>query len=386
MKKILNILMAALVFTGVSSCSDDLEYKPGGVTPVKTLLLPADNYYVELQSASTATFTFAWEPAQAEDGQRPHYEVVFFTEPGGAIVYRLDAGSSASVSFAHKDLNLAAKAAGVEAGETGDIYWSVVASRGVTEAPVEAAPRCLSVKRLFGFDVIPATLFITGDASEAGTELADAMQFQMTSPQNETGEFTVISRLEAGKTYELCEDTSGSGRRFSIEEGELREFGADVKPATKPASVAKSGIYRVYVDFNTRATIVEEVEKLVMYQRDDVGGAAQMTYQGKGVWLLEKHNTTEGDNRYGFCATLNNGSSYQEKWSSVNLNNNDAPTTSSPAAWWEVYMNKDISNDGWWGYTYKWISSEWDVTKVVTIEMHMDHTRDYFYHTVTYIK
>ena len=41
MKKILNILMAALVLTGIS-CSEDLEYKPGGVTPVQTLLLPAN--------------------------------------------------------------------------------------------------------------------------------------------------------------------------------------------------------------------------------------------------------------------------------------------------------------------------------------------------------
>ena len=73
MKKILNILMAALVLTGIS-CSEDLEYKPGGVTPVQTLLLPADNYYVELQSASTATLRFSWEPALAADGQLPHYE------------------------------------------------------------------------------------------------------------------------------------------------------------------------------------------------------------------------------------------------------------------------------------------------------------------------
>ena len=57
MKKILNILMAALVLTGIS-CSEDLEYKPGGVTPVQTLLLPADNYYVELQSASNGDAPF----------------------------------------------------------------------------------------------------------------------------------------------------------------------------------------------------------------------------------------------------------------------------------------------------------------------------------------
>ena len=99
MKKILNILMAALVLTGIS-CSEDLEYKPGDVTPVQTLLLPADNYYVELQSASTATLRFSWEPALAADGQLPHYEVVFFGKPGGEIIYRCDAGSSTRRSTA----------------------------------------------------------------------------------------------------------------------------------------------------------------------------------------------------------------------------------------------------------------------------------------------
>lgn len=383
MKRLLNILMAGLVIAG-ASCSDDLTYEPGGVTPVTGLLAPADNYYVELLSASTATVEFSWEPALAEDGQLPHYEVVFMSQPDGDIVYRLDAGSSTTASFAHKDLNLAAKAAGIEAGESGDMYWAVVSSRGVTEAPVGATPRCISVKRLFGFDVIPSTLYLTGEATETGTDLASAMQFQMTGADG--GEFTVIGYLEAGKTYEMCEDTSGSGRRFSIEGGELREFGADVKPATAAASVETSGIYRIYVDFNTRATIVEQVTKLAMYQRDNVGGAVELTYQGLGVWLLEKHTTEDGDNRYGFVATLSGDTTYQEKWSSVNYNNNDAPTSGSAPDWWKIYMNKDITSDGWWGYTFKWITDSWSATKVVTIEVHMDHTRDYYYHTVTYIE
>lgn len=77
MKKILNMLMAAGLAVWGASCSSDLDYEPGGVTPVKALLLPADNWYVELQSASSATETFSWEPALAADGQLPHYEVVF---------------------------------------------------------------------------------------------------------------------------------------------------------------------------------------------------------------------------------------------------------------------------------------------------------------------
>ena len=147
-----------------------------------------------------------------------------------------------------------------------------------------------------------------------------------------------------------------------------------------------SGIYRIYVDFNTRATIVEQVTKLAMYQRDNVGGAVELTYQGLGVWLLEKHTTEDGDNRYGFVATLSGDTTYQEKWSSVNYNNNDAPTSGSAPDWWKIYMNKDITSDGWWGYTFKWITDSWSATKVVTIEVHMDHTRDYYYHTVTYIE
>ena len=384
MKKILNMLMAAGLAVWGASCSSDLDYEPGGVTPVKALLLPADNWYVELQSASSATETFSWEPALAADGQLPHYELVFLAQPDGEIVYRYDAGSKTSVAVPHKELNLAAKAAGIDAGASGDFYWSVVSSRGVTTAPVEATPRCISVKRLFGFDVIPSTLYLTGEATEVGDDLSLAMQFQSTG--EDVGEFTAIMRLEAGKTYSMYETTDASSRHFTIEEGELREFGADVKPATSLASVDKTGIYRVYVDFNTRSTIVEEVTRLAFYQRDDVGNAVELTYQGLGVWKLETHTTTEGDNRYGFLANISGATSYQEKGSSVNYNNNSAPTTGTSLDWWEIYMNKDITADGWWGYTFKWIDSEWAEKKVVTIEVHMDHTQNFFYHTVTYVK
>ena len=208
MKKILNMLMAAGLAVWGASCSSDLDYEPGGVTPVKALLLPADNWYVELQSASSATETFSWEPALAADGQLPHYEVVFLAQPDGEIVYRYDAGSKTSVAVPHKELNLAAKAAGIDAGASGDFYWSVVSSRGVTTAPVEATPRCISVKRLFGFDVIPSTLYLTGEATEVGDDLSLAMQFQSTG--EDVGEFTAIMRLEAGKTYSMYETTDAA--------------------------------------------------------------------------------------------------------------------------------------------------------------------------------
>ena len=205
MKKILNILMAALVLTGIS-CSEDLEYKPGGVTPVQTLLLPADNYYVELQSASTATLRFSWEPALAADGQLPHYEVVFFGKPGGEIVYRCDAGSSTSVDIVHKEINRIANAAGIDVGADGAVYWSVVSSRGVDTAPVVATPRRLELTRLLGFNVIPDQLFLTGEATEGGSDLENACVGRKTGD----GEFTFYQQLEAGKGFTFVSSTSMS--------------------------------------------------------------------------------------------------------------------------------------------------------------------------------
>ena len=198
MKKILNILMAALVLTGIS-CSEDLEYKPGGVTPVQTLLLPADNYYVELQSASTATLRFSWEPALAADGQLPHYEVVFFGKPGGEIIYRCDAGSSTSVDIVHKEINRIANAAGIDVGADGAVYWSVVSSRGVDTAPVVATPRRLELTRLLGFNVIPDQLFLTGEATEGGSDLENAWGTVLAAAQDEARTAQVEKALQLAK-------------------------------------------------------------------------------------------------------------------------------------------------------------------------------------------
>lgn len=295
MKKIFNILVAALVLTGVS-CTDDLEYKPGGVTPVTTLLLPADNYYVELQSASTAVLRFAWEPAQAADGQLPHYEVVFFNKPGGEIVYRYDAGSSTSIAIAHKEINRIASAAGIDVGADGAVYWSVVSCRGIETAPVAAAPRQLELTRLLGFNVIPEQLFLTGDATEAGDELASACVGRKTGD----GEFTFYQRLEAGKGFTFVSSKGDDRATYTVVNGVLNDQSAE------PATIDRTGVYRIKLDMNVRGITFEYIDRVEFNFAPRTSDNGNMEYIGNGCWKFSDYKVEfreEGwglDQRYNF--------------------------------------------------------------------------------------
>ena len=288
MKKILNILMAALVLTGIS-CSEDLEYKPGGVTPVQTLLLPADNYYVELQSASTATLRFSWEPALAADGQLPHYEVVFFGKPGGEIVYRCDAGSSTSVDIVHKEINRIANAAGIDVGADGAVYWSVVSSRGVDTAPVVATPRRLELTRLLGFNVIPDQLFLTGEATEGGSDLENACVGRKTGD----GEFTFYQQLEAGKGFTFVSSKGDDRTTYTVVNGVLNDQSAE------PATIDRSGVYRIKLDLNVRGITFEHIDRVEFNFAPRTEDNGNMEYIGNGCWKFSDYNVKFREESWG---------------------------------------------------------------------------------------
>jgi len=296
MKKYWNIsIMTVLLLTGVS-CSDDLEYEPGGVTPVKTLLSPADNSYLELQSASSALFGFSWEPSQAADGQLPHYEVVFLDRPDGRIVYRLDAGSATSLSVPHKEINRAAAAAGIDVGADGSLYWSVVASRGVYAAPAAAAPRLLEVKRLLGFNVIPEQLYITGEGTENGDDLSAACAAR----GNGEGEFVFYQKLEAGKGFTFASSREAGHTTYTVADGILDDR------STLPATVDRTGVYRIRLDFNIRSIQFEYIDRVKYNFAPRTADNRDMEYIGNGCWKMSSYKVEfreEGwglDERYNF--------------------------------------------------------------------------------------
>ena len=119
----------------LSACKKD-DYKLNtNLQPVSRLTAPADNKFVKLQPATSATVSFEWDQARAEDGSLVLYEVAFDKENGDfsnpIAKYTSDGGGVQNkLSLSHKELNSIAGAAGIPALGTGKLKWTVLAAKG----------------------------------------------------------------------------------------------------------------------------------------------------------------------------------------------------------------------------------------------------------------
>lgn len=365
---------------GGYSCTENKDYEPGGTTPVEKLLTPQDKYFVELQSSSQATLKFSWEPARSEDGQPAHYEVVFFKNATSKdIVYRVDAGSKTSLDLIHKEINRAAGAAGVETGADGSIYWAVVSSRGITEAPVNIVPRELQLKRLLGFNVIPETIYITGDATEGGSDIANAYKAKSTSVDG--GEFTIYHQLEAGKGFVFVSAKDGDKTTYTITNGSLDD------QSTTSATVNESGIYKISLDFNIRAVSVEKVTEVLFNFAPRTADNRPMPYIGNGCWKMTDYKVEfrkeswGWDERYSFLATVGGK---QFIWGST--------TDSRPSEMTGSYYNIqefEYTGDGYKNI-FKFSGTLFDETaaigKTVDITVNMSGDADFYHHLIDNIR
>ena len=349
-KYMLLTLGAALL----AACSSDGEVRDLQVTAVQSIYEPADAKSVVLQSSSSASLYFEWEPSLAEDGGAVLYEVVFdktdgdFSDPL-AIITSDNNGAMNHATISHKTLNQIAASAGVESAETGTLKWTVYASKGIF--PVKAQEdRTLTITRLAGFAEVPAQLYITGEATEVGGELSKAMQMKKVAD----GEFEIYMQLTAGQSFQFVSSNAGTPTTYSLQGEKLVEGGT--------TTVSETGIYRYYVDFNAGSFTSKQVTKVSLFlnwsQRE-----IELAYQGLGVWAVSDY-TIEGlsggdndDDRYKFRMQSTAG---ETEWRAIN---NDSKPTGNESYYYmveksnvEQWTNNEIwknpATDGWSGKTY----------------------------------
>lgn len=338
----------------LAACSSDGEVRHLGVTAVQSLYEPDNGKSVVLQSSASASLFFEWEPALAEDGGAVLYEIAFdkadgdFSDPVYVMASNNNGGDN-SATITHKQLNQIAALAGVESGAQGSLKWTVYSSKGIN--PVKAAEeRTLTLTRLAGFAEVPSQLYITGEGTEAGADLGDAVQMRKVAD----GEFEVFMKLTEGKPFKFVSAVTGTPTEYSLNGDKLVEGGT--------TSVAKTGIYKYYIDFNAGSFTSKEVTKVKLYlnwsQKE-----FELPYKGMGVWELNGLTITgltdsdNSDDRYKFRMESSAG---ETEWRAIN---NDSKPTGNESYYYmveksnvEQWTNNEVwktpATDGWSDKTY----------------------------------
>jgi hypothetical protein len=319
------------------------------LTEVKTLTEPMNEKSIELLPAASASLYFEWEHAKI-DGGPAIYQIAFDKADGNFsnplyMAYSGNNGFNNNITLSHKQLNKIMGMAGVGPSGTGTIKWTVFSSKG-THAMKATQENSLTITRLAGFaeEDIPVDLFVTGEASEGGTDLAKAHRMKAIS----TGEFEVYTKLQTGKPFYFVNAVSGTPNRFSIAQGLVRKEGTSTVPS--------DGIYRITLDFNTGASTVTQVTRLSFYFSPEGKILFDIPYKGYGVFQTRETVTfkQEGwgrDERYKFRMFVKEdaGAGEEEELEWGTLNQTDSrPTASSPASYYYLKLVNPTRWDNKW--------------------------------------
>ena len=146
------ILLICSVFLAIVSCQ---ELNADFTVPTE-LNSPAS---IQLDVSSSVPVVLSWSGGGAADGGIVLYEVLFdkadgdFSKPLATM--KSDLGANPSLSITHAAINTIARNAGIYPLGTGDIKWTVTASKGGVVKKSDKVAN-ITVTRGEGIDNIPA--------------------------------------------------------------------------------------------------------------------------------------------------------------------------------------------------------------------------------------
>lgn len=341
--------IASFVFI-FAACSDNMGETDSSLKEVKTLIEPMDGKAIELQPAASASEYFEWDYADMEGAGPVVYQIAFDKEGGDFsnpiyLAFSDNNGFHNYVTISHKQLNKIAGMADVGPSETGKIKWTVFSSKG-TQAAKAGQENVIEITRLAGFEEkdIPVDVYVTGEASEGGTDLSKAHKMKAIS----TGEFEVYTKLKAGAPYYFVSANSGTPNEFSTEDGLIKKEGT--------STVAADGVYKITLDFNTGATTYTLVAGIGFYFSPEGKLLFELPYIGNGVFQTTATVTfkQEGwgrDERYKFRMFVKENGGLDElkelEWGT--LNQTDArPTATTPESYYYMQLVSPTQWDNKW--------------------------------------
>lgn len=366
--------MVLLTMLVISSCKQDIRSLDISFTPVSTLIGPSDQQDLKLNAQSDSNIVFQWTPATTPDSGLILYQVAFdsvgsnFSKP----IYKVlsdGSGVMTQATVSQKLLNQIAALAGIQASSTGKVAWTVIASKAAN-AKASSMTRTLILERPAGFAVLPDSLFLTGSATEAGTDITKAIPMKKTAD----GVFELYTSLKAG-TYQLTDKANGSGTRYYIDTNDNM-----IKEGNSLTTfVGATKAYRLTCDFTVATVQAVQIDSIGLYQSAKNEEIGELAYIGNSTWAIDSlpvvfvQFSWGRDDRYKFILHTPKGS---EWWGSQNYNN-ARPAGQPPSYFYLV----PVSNTQW-DYTFKFDPAA--DGHEVNVNIYFQSTAPYI-HKITYL-
>lgn len=356
--KIKNLTIKTLVLVSLISmsvaCSDNMGTPDNRLAEVTNLVEPMNDRELVLESSISAALYFEWDYVNPDEAGVAAYRVAF-DRPDGDFsnpIYVVNAGNNGfanNVSLSHKDLNSIADKAGIHPSSTGTIKWTVLSSKG-TQTMKSSQEHTLIVTRLGGFDELPIDLFITGEATEGGSNITNAIGMKKLSE----GVFEIYTQLTEGLPYQFVSNKSGSGTVYSLSGENIILDGT--------SEVEETGVYKLYLDLEVGSFSMKQVTDVSLFL-NWAQLYIELPYLGAGVWGVTDYEISglsgnnNSDDRYKFRMASSEG---ETEWRSPD---NDSKPTGDPEYYYmvertnvEQWTNGQIwktpATDGWNGKIY----------------------------------
>jgi len=353
------------------ACGDNMGETDSRVADVKSLIEPANGRTIALEPSASASMYFEWDYAVPNAGGSMVYQIAFDRADGdfSSPVYILASGNNGfnnSITLTHKQMNKIAGMAGIAPSETGNIKWTIFASKG-TKTVKAAAENSLAITRLAGFEDLPFDVFVTGDASEGGTDLSKAHQMKAISG----GEFEIYTYLKGGQPFYFVDNIkAGSMRKFNTDNGLIKENGT--------TTVSADGVYCISLDFNIGACTYSLVTGIGFYFSPSDAVLFDLPYVGYGVFRAVKQTVTfkeesgGRDERYKFRMFIKEqagaGADKELEWATLNQTDS-RPNATSPESYYYMRLTESLTQ---WDNKWKLMSDFDDVAADYTIYLTAD--------------
>ena len=301
MKKIKLLFAAFTAFAFMISCEEEDNLAPLGEWELSEPALESTGSISLDEDDPIEKYEFTWEPAVSSERYQVRYDVIIDTIGSGndetPIISKVseNGGKSTRVVFNAAELDLALSYAGFEAGNNAEVEMTVIA-KSIDKQSLDTQD--ISISR-FETEYKPEQLFISGAATEVGTNLSGALPARALtdSEGNITFIFEAYTHLEAGETFKVFSNNELPAHVYGGSEGNLVKNGSGI-------SVGESGEYRLSFDFENNTYDLMRIEKLSIVGAvipNGWGGDEPLDYIGNGEWQKEIYLPAAG----GFLFRLN---------------------------------------------------------------------------------